>query len=331
MGLPSDKISISMVKQAIGSGSNDVGTLCTHPNINMWSKRKPVRDGRISIPLSEVGLSDNCGLTLHKFTGAGNQITRYNKPGTWDDQTGQHITPYRLGDFRDYVHDIKTRPVEISSNSRPDNLWRKQTAISVTRVAQPYLPVVTLADFPNDLRLGVVIYGRIYTHEEGVFVGCASALNQTDDFVVANLTDVEYLFLDVQFCLIDGYVAWTTTMPTGRIMYEIPREYPGENANWINVPLDTPAEGIKTFEIASFISQQQVQYIIETYTTTTGRIEIIPSSGTTMHITNIQLPANTRVSLTANNMFLESGVSYTAKLYLGNDPNPVASRPMIVA
>lgn len=30
------------VGSVLGSASNDVGTLCTHANINMWAKFKPV-------------------------------------------------------------------------------------------------------------------------------------------------------------------------------------------------------------------------------------------------------------------------------------------------
>ena len=331
MALPNDKISIPMVARELGTTENDLGRLCIHPNINMWSKRKPVRDGRVGlIPLEEVGMADNCGLTLHPFTGDDTKLTKYNKPGTWVDNTGQHITPFRLGDFRGYEHENRTRPVNINVNARPGRLSREGTTISVTSVMPPIAPVVTLADLPHDLRLGVVIYGRIYAHQEGIFVGCASALNQTDNYVAVDLTDVDRLLLDVKFCLIDGHVPWTTTMPTGKVIYEIPREFPGENANWINVPLDTPAENVRTFQIAGFISQQQVQYIIEAYTSTTGRIDILDENGLAMQINNIQLPANEYVSITANNMPLQAGKIYTAQLYLANASTPVATRAMTV-
>lgn len=331
MALPETKVSVAMVRKELGAATNVVGRLCTHPNINMWSKRKPVREGRVGIiPFEEVGLADNCGLTLHLFTGDDTKLTRYNRPGTWVDQTGQHITPYRLHDFRGYEHVNRNRPVNISPNSRPSRLLREKTAIRVSSVAPPNPSTVSLADFPHDLRLGVMIYGRIYSHQEGIFVGCASAANQTDNYVAVDLTNVDRLLLDVKFCLIDGHVPWTTTMPTGKVMYEIPREFPRENANWINVPLDTPAENVKTFEIAGFISQQQVQYIIEAYTSTTGRIDILDENGLAMQINNITLPANTQVSSTANSMPLKAGKSYTAQLYLGNASTPVATRPMIV-
>lgn len=327
MALETTNISTSLVGTTLGTSSRDVGTLCTHTAINMWSKRKPVRDGRIIVPLGEVGKADNCGLTLYPFTGDDTLITYYNRPGTWVDQFGQHTTPFRLGDFRGYEHSVLNRPVTIGA--APDELQRKPTAIYVSDVMPANAPVVSFSDFTNSLRLGVVVYGKIYTTDTPVFIGCASTLNQLYNFVPVDLTDVDKLYLDVKFCMMDGYIPWTNTMPSV-LMYEIPRQYPGENKNWTNVPLVTPPEEVKTFEIAGFISSQSVQYIIEAYTTTTGKIKIIPSTGSEIQIANIQLPANTRVSATANNINLISGVTYTAELYLGNSTTPVALRPMSV-
>ena len=47
MALPNSNISTTLVGNTLGSGSRDVGTLCSHPNVNMWSKRKPFRDNVI--------------------------------------------------------------------------------------------------------------------------------------------------------------------------------------------------------------------------------------------------------------------------------------------
>ena len=328
MPLPETGISAYLVAETLGHPiTYDVRELCIHPNINMWSKRKPVRDGRVDMPFEEVGMSDNCGLALVPYSGDDTKITYYNRPGTWVDQTGQHITPYRLHDFRGYEHEIMDRPVLIGP--KPSSIERKQTIAVVSSVVHPFMPVVTLPDLPNDLRLGVVIYGKTYTTDAGVLVGCASAMSQTDPYVVVNFTDSNWLYLDVKFCLMSGYHPWSASIPS-TLMYEISRQYPGENANWTNVQLVTPAEDVKTFEIAGFVSQQQVQYVIESYTTTTGRIDIVDMNGLAMQITGISLPSNTRVSGTANNMPLQAGRAYTAYLYLGSNSNPVASRQMIV-
>ena len=43
MALPNTNLSVAMVKAELGAATNDVGRLCIHPNINKWSKYKPVR------------------------------------------------------------------------------------------------------------------------------------------------------------------------------------------------------------------------------------------------------------------------------------------------
>lgn len=93
MALSSSNISTNVVKSAIGAGSNDVGTLCTHPNINKWSKWKPVRSSKVD------------GLTVTDMENLSSGLSRtdmytvkYLKP------TGGATSPYRIGDFRNYNH-----------------------------------------------------------------------------------------------------------------------------------------------------------------------------------------------------------------------------------
>ena len=52
MILGSAGITTGIVGNAIGSSSRDIGTLCTHNNINKWSKHKPIRYNKVE------GLSD---------------------------------------------------------------------------------------------------------------------------------------------------------------------------------------------------------------------------------------------------------------------------------
>ena len=340
MALPNTGISTSLVAQTLGAGTNDVGSLCSHPNINMWSRRKPVRDVRIAVPFEEVGKGmivgesiSNCGLVLHPWTGDDTKITTYERPGTWVDQLGQHSTPFRLGDFREYEHNMKSVPVTVGQ--APTEIYRKQVAIYVNYLIPPFAPgVLNITDFPNDLRIGVIIYGSNYKTGDKVLVGAGSAVNQYNvnpysNGVVANLTNVEWLYLDVKFCLMSGYHPWSTSIPD-TLMYEIFRENETQNKNWYNVPLVTEPEGIKTFEIAGFVNLQQIEYVIEAYTTTTGRIDVKDmNEALVTQITNIQLPANTRVTGTATNRPLQAGTSYTAYLYLGTATEPVATRPML--
>ena len=113
--LPTTNISTTLVRNALGEDNNDVGLLCKSSNINMWSKRKPVRYPAdfIADP-NEVGktLDHKWGLTLAGFKGVtldgsdDDRRTVYNRPD------GGSSQPYRLGDFRGYNHEA-TIPLEI--------------------------------------------------------------------------------------------------------------------------------------------------------------------------------------------------------------------------
>ena len=88
MALPNTNISVAMVKAELGAATNNVGQLCIHPNINMWSTYKP-----ISLP-SPI-LNDATRNTAHGFKLVSQKL-EYDKP------TGTANSPYRLGDFRGY-------------------------------------------------------------------------------------------------------------------------------------------------------------------------------------------------------------------------------------
>ena len=115
MALPNDKISIPMVARELGTTENDLGRLCIHPNINKWSKWKPVRYGSV-VPITEAQLTfTNFGISLPIYDSVedlvnalqflpipGNDsnlpIWHYLRP------TGGASRPFRLTDFRNYKH-----------------------------------------------------------------------------------------------------------------------------------------------------------------------------------------------------------------------------------
>lgn len=103
MALPNTNISVAMVKAELGAATNDVGQLCIHPNINKWSKWKPVRHNSIT-PITEAQLqSTNYGIVLptpsSDIIEASSKDYTYNKP-----RGGAFNEPYRLEDFRNYNH-----------------------------------------------------------------------------------------------------------------------------------------------------------------------------------------------------------------------------------
>jgi hypothetical protein len=104
MALSSTGITTSLVGNAIGSSSRNVGALCSSPLINEWSKWKPISSNVGTMTIAELK-DKNYGISIlsaHNLTSLVSAIKdnsnlgyKYNKP------TGG---PYRLGDFRNYEH-----------------------------------------------------------------------------------------------------------------------------------------------------------------------------------------------------------------------------------
>ena len=125
MAIPTTGISTNLVRTTIGAGSNDVGTLCTHPNINMMAINKPTKYPEIATNSWQTGIInqayydgvENYGIRKPYNSVPGNatkigqapiyslgylsnikSLWQYIKP------TGGALSPYRLGDFRGYEH-----------------------------------------------------------------------------------------------------------------------------------------------------------------------------------------------------------------------------------
>ena len=99
MPLGTTIISISLVKNTLGDSASDVGGLCQSNLINMFAKRKPVRDARLIVPIEEVGTSNNYGINVPIWNGT-NQVWEYLKP------RGGSIEPFRS--YRDWETDRKS-------------------------------------------------------------------------------------------------------------------------------------------------------------------------------------------------------------------------------
>ena len=102
MALPNTGISTSLVRSTIGAATNDVGSLCTHPNINKWSKWKPVSFNSVNgltvanLQSANFGLQPSASST--SYASVVSLKWGYNRPA------GGASSPYRLGDFRNYNH-----------------------------------------------------------------------------------------------------------------------------------------------------------------------------------------------------------------------------------
>lgn len=114
MALGTTNISTGLVAQTIQENSSDVGTLCKSTKINKWSKWKPIRFNKVTGITATDLHNANYGLTTPTFTsltdlfdsyhtGSGHGADwGYNKPRGYVSEI--IIEPYRLGDFRNYLH-----------------------------------------------------------------------------------------------------------------------------------------------------------------------------------------------------------------------------------
>ena len=107
MALPNTNISVPMVRAELGAATNDVGQLCIHPNINKWSRWKPVRDSSFNEILDWEVKNVYYGLLIPSVTLIEDISSRYTQGVTWDylRPRGGSVSPnepYRLSDFRNY-------------------------------------------------------------------------------------------------------------------------------------------------------------------------------------------------------------------------------------
>ena len=88
----------SVVGTVLGTTATNEGVLCTHPNVNMWSKWKPIAFPKVSWLTNADIESVGSGLIEGDTTTGGLPIA-YQKP------VGGATQPFRIGDFRNYNHD----------------------------------------------------------------------------------------------------------------------------------------------------------------------------------------------------------------------------------
>lgn len=127
------QVSVSDVSSVLGAASSDVGTLCKHPNVNMWSRHKPV-----SYPHPEDTsrtMSVNPWIGDDPTNAPYGIIVPWIKPGSgvlptelfstnigYKKPSGGANSPYRLGDFRGYDHNcVVPYSVELPEGEYPRN------------------------------------------------------------------------------------------------------------------------------------------------------------------------------------------------------------------
>mgnify|MGYP003292252685 CR=1 FL=1 len=111
-------VSLSDVARVLGAASTDLGRLCTHPNVNMWSKYKPI-DADVIGELTDsqrhalaYGLSvENVGGYVTNMQSKAQIYSILTRQWQYRQPTGGSHSPYRIADFRKYYHDAEP-PIE---------------------------------------------------------------------------------------------------------------------------------------------------------------------------------------------------------------------------
>lgn len=140
-------ISIDDIKNCFGLSTNDLGTLITKANINVWAKYKPTV---YPSPFPDDwyrGGDGNYGLNItvdNKVSTVANLVAQYSKTnngyGTlYKRPTGGSSAPYRMGDFRGYNHNANP---EISDYLAVTQLTRE----SEHELSVAYNPITTDGD-----------------------------------------------------------------------------------------------------------------------------------------------------------------------------------------
>lgn len=170
MTLPNTGISTSLVRSTIGAATNDVGSLCTHPNINKWSKWKPVLFNSVNgltvanLQSANFGLQPSASST--SYASVVSLKWGYNRPA------GGASSPYRLGDFRNYNHTamaICQAPSKIEVNLSVSNNLRSM--LSINMGGSDHL--IGLNDFSG--LLGSLYYCVVLTTSGGTWIVTADA------------------------------------------------------------------------------------------------------------------------------------------------------------
>src|SRR5690554_7550725 len=167
MALPNSNISVPMVRDELGAATNDVGQLCIHPNVNKWSKWKPVRFNSVN-PITQANLEAvNYGIAWNSYASIDavklayenrEDVLNYNKP-----RGGLYNEPYRLTDFINYEKNAITPIAGGFVTQQAENIAGGQTSItgSVFINGSPKTGEIGWDDLGMDNRkLAIALYYR---------------------------------------------------------------------------------------------------------------------------------------------------------------------------
>jgi len=237
MALSQTDITTTIVRNVLGEDDNNIGLLCSSNEINMWSKKKPIRSSLIEISYSNVGKTGSgfYGLSLPAYDGDDSLLTTYLQP------TGGASQKFRIGDFRGYNH---TAVIPITIGDAPSQIERKERTFNFIFVSSSEHQIA-ITDFDSDYRLGVKVYEG--SSEGGSLIGTASAEDAGGASVTIDLSSANNDYVTIKFCITDYHKSWDGNDMVA--LYELPRETTSQNQNWIDVELidEQVTEQVQTF------------------------------------------------------------------------------------
>ena len=165
MALPNSNISVAMVKAELGASMNSVGQLCIHPNVNRWSKWKPIKFPKIE-PLTQQEL-ENSNYGIEIVSSLGNTSNpkalydmvqnlgytyKYNKP------IGGLNSPYRLSDFNNYEKAGGVPPVSTGVRSATVTAYLDRVFMYGGVEPQPNEFLLAKSDLYPSFHRGILLY-----------------------------------------------------------------------------------------------------------------------------------------------------------------------------
>lgn len=129
------------VQVVLGTSENTWKGLCTHPNINKWSKRRPVTFANTVRPLTDSEFKYNVyfGFKMPVFesmVALKNALLNGTTEWAFDKPYGTMASPYRITDFNGYNHSSKEPFSQITQITF--NINANQTQITIARPDIPY-------------------------------------------------------------------------------------------------------------------------------------------------------------------------------------------------
>lgn len=187
MALPTTNITTALVRNTIGGSTNKVAHLCTDPQVNKWSRWKPIRASKITgITISDLQ-AVNYGLHVNSSTSLSLLKALLPAEGevgggvTYSIPMGGSSSPFRLGDFRNYNHSATIPWGTGVSSSTPITVKKGSAAIyNQDYILNPVYGTFTIVLgstyqigydelYPNIADLYAALYLRNKTNNEEVW------------------------------------------------------------------------------------------------------------------------------------------------------------------